>query len=162
MATLDRTPIPERLHRVRLAFRWLTRRPRVTGKAIQTLLGHAVRFMMLKRELLSIPNHLYAFVQHAKDGKRRLWASAAVEAKWIGQLLPLCSADLRKQTSTLLTAWDASLSGIAVCVRETEKTTVEQIGSFRVVCLLRRHRGGLPACCRYGLHQVGLWDVVAV
>ena len=124
------TPIPDRLHRVQLAFKWLSRRPRVTGKAVQRLLGHAVHFMMLKRELLSIPRHLYAFVQQA-NGRCRLWCSAAVEARWIGELLPLCATDLRKQTSALLSASDASLSGIAVCTRTLDEQTVRAIGSYR-------------------------------
>ncbi|CAK9091846.1 Putative surface protein bspA-like (TvBspA-like-625) [Durusdinium trenchii] len=124
------TPIPERLHRVQLAFKWLSRRPRVTGRAVQRLLGHAVHFMMLRRELLSIPHHLYAFVQQA-NGRCRLWCSAAVEARWIGELLPLCATDLRKQTSALLTASDASLSGIAVCTRLADEQSVRTIGSYR-------------------------------
>ena len=124
------TPIPERLHRVQLAFKWLSRRPRVTGRAVQRLLGHAVHFMMLRRELLSIPHHLYAFVQQA-NGRCRLWCSAAVEARWIGELLPLCATDLRKQTSALLTASDASLSGIAVCTRLADEQSVKTIGSYR-------------------------------
>ncbi|CAK9105668.1 unnamed protein product [Durusdinium trenchii] len=124
------TPIPERLHRVQLAFKWLSRRPRVTGRAVQRLLGHAVHFMMLRRELLSIPHHLYAFVQQA-NGRCRLWCSAAVEARWIGELLPLCATDLRKQTSALLTASDASLSGIAVCTRLADEQSVRTLGSYR-------------------------------
>ncbi|CAK9056858.1 unnamed protein product [Durusdinium trenchii] len=124
------TPIPERLHRVQLAFKWLSRRPRVTGRAVQRLLGHAVHFMMLRRELLSIPHHLYAFVQQA-NGRCRLWCSAAVEARWIGELLPLCATDLRKQTSALLTASDASLSGVAVCTRLADEQSVKTIGSYR-------------------------------
>lgn len=125
------TPVPARLHRVQLAFQWLSRRPRVRGKSVQRLLGHAVHFLMLKRELLSVFRHLYDFVTHAHDKKCRLWQGAAVEARWMSCLLTLCAADLRKSFSPLVTASDASLSGIAVCKREARIEDVLQNGAYR-------------------------------
>eukprot|EP00439_Symbiodinium_sp_Y106_P051618 s792_g6.t2 len=65
------SPIPERLQKVILCFKWLSRRPRVTTKSMQKLLGHAVHFMMLRRELLSIPRSLYDFIQRAGCIDRR-------------------------------------------------------------------------------------------
>ena len=35
-------PVPDRLQRVILCFRWLSRRPSVSSKAVQRLVGHAV------------------------------------------------------------------------------------------------------------------------
>ena len=124
-------PVADRLRTVQMAFRWLSRRPRVTGHAIQKLLGHAVHFMLLRRELLSIPRRLYDFVQYAGHSRRRLWAVAAVEARWIGELLSLSTADLRRVPSTQLTSSDASLSGIAVCSKQESITTVIELGSFK-------------------------------
>ena len=57
------TPIPERLQKVRLALNWLARRPWVSGKQVERLLGHCIHFMLLRRELLSIFRSLYDFVQ---------------------------------------------------------------------------------------------------
>ena len=125
------SPVPDRLYRVQLAFRWLSRRPRVSGRAVQRLLGHAVHFMMLKRSLLSIPRRLYDFIQYAGQRKCRLWTGAAVEAKWLATLLPLCSADLRKQLSGTVTASDASLSGIAVCSKNVEIDDIKSMSSVR-------------------------------
>ena len=124
-------PVADPLHTVQLAFKWLSRRPRVTGLAIQKLLGHAVHFMLLRRELLSIPRRLYDFVQYAGQSRRRLWAVAAVEARWIGELLSLSTADLRRVPSTQLTSSDASLSGIAVCSKQESLSTVLALGSFK-------------------------------
>ena len=95
------SPIPERLQKVILCFKWLSRRPRVTTKSMQKLLGHAVHFMMLRRELLSIPRSLYDFIQRAGPlvGKR--------------------------------TASDASLSSIAVCARSALQHEVASIGGVR-------------------------------
>ena len=125
------SPVPARLMRVQLAFKWLSRRPRISGKGVQRLLGHAVHFMMLKRCLLSIPRRLYDFVQYAGHRKCRLWTGAAVEAKWLATLLPLCSADLRKQISSVATASDASLSGIAVCSKQSNIETLLGMSSTR-------------------------------
>lgn len=124
-------PAPDRLHMVQMACKWLSRRPRVTGLSIQKLLGHAVHFMLLRRELLSIPRRLYDFVQYAGNRKCRLWATAAIEARWIGELLTLSVADLRRVPSTLLTSLDASLSGIAVCSKQEDLDIVTSLGSFK-------------------------------
>ena len=123
-------PVPDRLHMVQQAFLWMSRRPRVNGKAVQRLLG-AAHFLMLKRDLLSIFRGLYDFVQLASDRKCRLWVSAARQARWIAHLLPLCRADLRKTFSDTLTASDASLSGIAVCTSQDKHNAVLSMGRVR-------------------------------
>ncbi|CAE7599810.1 kidins220 [Symbiodinium sp. CCMP2592] len=55
------TPIPDKVGRVIAAFKRLSPRPRVTGQAIEKLVGHAVHFMMLRRELLACMRSLYDF-----------------------------------------------------------------------------------------------------
>ena len=124
-------PIPERLHKVRLALDWLARQPWVTGKQVERLIGHCVHFMLLRRELLSIFRAMYDFVHKSYSKKRPLFASAAREAKWASALLGLCSVDLRKDWSGRVTASDASLSGVAVCCRELPRDEVAAIGSQR-------------------------------
>ncbi|CAK8991991.1 unnamed protein product [Durusdinium trenchii] len=124
-------PIPERLHKVRLALDWLARQPWVTGKQVERLIGHCVHFMLLRRELLSIFRAMYDFAHKSYSKKRPLFASAAREAKWASALLGLCSVDLRKDWSGRVTASDASLSGVAVCCRELPRDEVAAIGSQR-------------------------------
>lgn len=136
------SPVPDRLHRVQLALKWLSTRPKVSGKSIQRLVGHAVHFMMLRRELLSILRHLYDFIEYAGDRRCRLWTGAAREARWLSHLLTLCSADLRKQWSSVLTVSDASLSGIAVCSRDDVDNISPNIGSQRESW---RYKGRNPA-----------------
>ncbi|CAE8610344.1 unnamed protein product, partial [Polarella glacialis] len=87
-------PVAEKLQKVIRAFERMSHRPRVTGKAVEKLLGHAVHFMM-RRELLSIFRSLYDFVHSSYSKRQRLWASAAKEASWAASLLLICSADLR-------------------------------------------------------------------
>ena len=92
----------------------LATRPRVTGKAIERILGHAVHLCMLRREVLSMFRCLYDFVHHSHDGRKRLWTTAGQEARWATRL-KLCTADLTRPWDSEITCSDASLSGIAVC-----------------------------------------------
>ena len=127
------TPIPDKLQKVRGAFSWLSRRPRVNGKAIEKLVGHATHFMLLRRELLCIFHATYRFIQecYCYSKRARLWPSVAREAKWACRLLGLCSADLRKTWHDRLTASDASLSGIAVCSRDLPIHEIKDIARYK-------------------------------
>lgn len=122
-------PLPDKLRKVQLCLRWLSRRPKISGKAIEKILGHVVHFTLIRRELLSLFRNLYDFAQAHSSSAHRLWRSAAREARWAAVLLSLCVADLRKEWHTAVTASDASLSGIAVCKRFANLSTVQKIGS---------------------------------
>ena len=121
-------PIADRVAKVIAAFKWLARRPRVTGRVVEKLIGHAVHFMLLRREMLSIFRSSYDFVGASYQHRCRLWKSVAKEAEWAANLLQICSANLKRNWSTVVTASDASLSGIAVCAREATLTEIKRIG----------------------------------
>ena len=123
------TPIPERWDKVLCSFQWLSTRPRVNG--VERLLGHAVHFATLRRELLSIFRALYDFVAKSYNRRQRLWKSAAKEARWAQHLFKLCSVDIKKRWDTVATTSDASLSGVAVCRRELAQGVVQQHGRVR-------------------------------
>ena len=125
------TPVPERLQKVKLALDWLGRRPWVSGKQVERLLGHCIHFMLLRRELLSIFRAMYDFVQKSYHYKSVLFSSAAREARWASSLLGLCSVDLKRTWSEKVTSSDASLSGIAVCTRELPREDVARLGAQR-------------------------------
>ena len=97
------------------AWRWISSRPRISGRALERMLGHLVPFLLLRREFLALPAALYSFAQRMKGRRARLWPSAAQEARWIATLLPLVCSDLRMPWSAQLTMSDASLTGFAVC-----------------------------------------------
>lgn len=124
-------PIPARLQMVIKAFSWLSRRPRVKGRAVEKLIGHAVHFCMLRRDLLSIFRSLYDFIQHSYEHRCRLWASAAKEARWASHLLKLCSVNLRRTWSNDVTSSDASLSGVAVSRRPMDFSTQSSVGGYK-------------------------------
>ena len=134
-------PIPERLDRVLSAFTWLSMEPRVSGKAVERVIGHAVHFCMLRRELLSIFRSLYDFIQHSYWHRTKLWPSAAREARWASHLLKLCSADLTREWSSDTTASDASLSGVAVCRRSMSEADQVRYGTRKEIW---RYKYNLP------------------
>lgn len=125
------TPVPERLSKVCKVFSWMARRPRVSGKSVERLVGHAVHLCLLRRELLSIFRHLYDFIYANYNRRVKLWRGAAQEARWASVLLQLCSVDVKRGWSSDITASDASLSGIAVSRRPLSES--EQIRHGRVV-----------------------------
>ena len=53
---------PRRVGMVRAAFFQLSRRPRLKGRAVEKLLGHAIHLMLPRRDLLSLPRALYDFI----------------------------------------------------------------------------------------------------
>ena len=120
-------PVPEKVGRVIAAFTWLSRRPRVNGRSVEKLLGHAVHFMLLRRELLSCMRSLYDYVQATYRARRRLWKSAAREAGWVASLLKICHADLRRRWDDQVTSSDASLSGMAVSCRLADREQVARL-----------------------------------
>ena len=124
-------PVPHKLAKVQFAFSWLSRRPRVTGKLVQKLIGHAIHFMLVRRELLSLFRNLYDFAYKCEQTPTRLWRSACREARWVSVLLSLCSTNLRTPWCCNVTVSDASLSGIAVCKRDFLHSDVSMIGSQR-------------------------------
>ena len=123
------SPIPERLDKILAAFRFLARRPKISGRSLERLLGHAMHICLLRRELLSIFRSLYDFIYGSYFKRQRLWKSAAREAGWCSCLLKLCTVDMKRPQSSLVTASDASLSGIAVCSRELSLDQQRQISS---------------------------------
>lgn len=124
-------PIPEKVGKVISAFRWLSKRPRTTGKDVEKLIGHAVHFIMLRREMLSVLRALYDFVQSCYHRRCRLWKTAAGESRILANLLCICYADLRRPWSPLVTCSDASLSGIAVSSKQTDTQIVASIARHR-------------------------------
>ena len=89
------SPKPDKCSKLVAAFTWLDLRPRVSGRIVEILIGHAVHIMLLRRETLSALRGLYDFVSSRYDQRQRLWPVAAKEASWLAVLLPLCVSDLR-------------------------------------------------------------------
>lgn len=113
------------------AFKWLSKRPRTTGRAVEKFIRRAIHFMMLRRELLAVMRSLCDFVQSCYRRRCRLWRAAAAESRILANLLCVCYADMRRPWSNLVTCSDASLSGIEVCSRSADIQMVAEIARRR-------------------------------
>lgn len=71
----------KRIWRVRQAFDYLARRPRVSGDGV--LIGHATYLFFFSRGLMCIMRHLYGFAARSGKGRTRLWESEARGAVWV-------------------------------------------------------------------------------
>lgn len=87
---------------------------------------------------------LYDFVSDRYEKRQRIWPRAAIEARWLADLIPVCCADLRRAWSPELTISDASLSGYTVGSRSMSDTQVALLGRqlerLRFRAAGRRHR----------------------
>ena len=124
-------PVPEKRDKVIAALRWLSNRPKVTGKCVERIVGHCIHFFMLKRELLSIFRSVYDFKIANYNKQVRLWRTAADECRWAADLLWICESDLAKEWSGNITVSDACLSGTAVCSLESSSDIARQLGITR-------------------------------
>ena len=76
-----RHPRPEKRDRVVLALRWLSSRPRVTGRVIERVIGHCIHMMMLRREFLSVFRSVYDFKTARYHEPQRLWRPMSADGR---------------------------------------------------------------------------------
>ena len=110
---------------------WLATRPKVSGKAVERIIGHCVHIFMLRREFLSVFRAVYDFKLAHYKHPSRLWRSAAKEFRWAAALLLVCNSNLERPWSDTATASDASLSGTAVSMLRSSSETTQAIGVCR-------------------------------
>ena len=127
----ERGAIPLKRHKLRLVLLWLSTRPKVSGKAIERVVGHAIHLFMLRRAFLSIFRAVYDFKMAHYKHPSRLWRSAAKECRWAAAMLLVCRSDLRMPWSSSATVSDACLSGTAVSMLPSNSIATQQIGKCR-------------------------------
>ena len=133
---------PEKRDKIISVLRWLGSRPRVSGKALERIIGHCIHIMMLRREFLSVFRSVYDFKTATYHRPTKLWRTAADECRWAADLLFICQSELWKPWDNVLTVSDACLSGTAVCSLHTPDGTAHSLGQQRE---LWRYRSVQPA-----------------
>ncbi len=123
-------PTQARVERSRKAFLWLARRPRITGRELERLVGHGVFLSLLNRSSLSIFCHVHNFIGDSYDIRTRLWSSVADECWLFAALLPLISADLSRGWSEVVGAVDACKSGIGISAGILSSETARRCGRW--------------------------------
>ncbi len=98
---------PERSWRVALGLYFLVKRPVLTGRQLERMLGHVTFLFLAKRELLAVFGAAYASVQRNYHRRTKLWRSVARECLTAAVLMPLAKADLRSQWDSKVFMTDA-------------------------------------------------------
>ena len=124
-------PIALKRDKLRLVLLWLATRPKVSGKAVEGIVGHCVRIFMLRREFLSVFRVVYDFKLAHYRHPSRLRRSAAKGFRWAAALLLVCNSNLRRPWSDAATASDASLSGTVVSMLRSSSETTQARGVCR-------------------------------
>ena len=127
-------PIEAKREKLRSTLLWLSTRPRVSGKAVERVIGHCIHMFMLRRELLSIFRLVYGsrlLTIQTSLSIYRLWKFAAQEFQWAAALLLVCYSDLRKPWNPQATVSDACLSGTAVAALQCSPDVVQAVGQCR-------------------------------
>ncbi|CAE8582249.1 unnamed protein product [Polarella glacialis] len=135
-------PQPLKAERLVKGFIYISRRPIMTGRQLEHVMGHCIHQMLLKRELLCIFRTFYDFISQCYDTPVVVWPSVVKEARWAATLLRLCHSNLRRPWDLLVTASNASLTGIAVTSARRELPDVVAVGAMNERW---RYRGKHPS-----------------
>jgi len=117
---------PEKRERLRHVLEWLERRPKISSRQMQIVLGHVVDVFLLRPELLSILCAVYRFAAVVADYPRRVTRGVARECKIIRQLLPLAYATIVENISSEVHMYDACQSGLAAVYCDCEMDRVRE------------------------------------
>jgi hypothetical protein len=139
-------PSWKRLSKIVSACDFMSRRPRVTSKQLERLIGHITYIALLFRPLLSILNSSYGFVQRDYQHPIGLWPSVAREMWLVRCLLPLARCRLSLPVQPTVFACDASLSGMSVCSTVWDANAVSAIARWNERFRFKHcEQGGLGA-----------------
>lgn len=104
-------PTPKRAWRLYLAITEILRKPNMSSKQLEDIIGHHTPLSLLRRPLLAAMRAVYAFAQREYRRPRPLWSSVLRELRWMRSLLPIVVCDQRAKVATRVMASDASLDG---------------------------------------------------
>ena len=120
----------KRLWRLKFAIECVLYRGACTGKVLEILLGHITWAMLIRRECLSILNHIYSFIRDNRHSYLPIPHSVRVELSHVRALLPLFRTSIHRSWSNLVHTSDASPFGLGVCTRIRSHQEVRQLGRF--------------------------------
>ncbi len=93
--------------RLAAALSWMVSGAFVHVETLRALVGVWMFGALLRRELLSIPGHVFAFIERHKTGTHRWWPSARREVKCMATLRPFMRIRFDTPAATTLFATDA-------------------------------------------------------
>lgn len=97
-------------------------RPYITGLQLASVVGKLTWAMLVRRPSLQCLHHSYRFIRVRKNYRSQLWPSVIRELLVAVALLPLLSANLRRDFVDRVVCTDASEIGGAVLSKPSERT----------------------------------------
>ena len=79
----------------------------VSGDEVRVVIGHVTMRCLLRRPLLAVLNHVYAFIDKMKGQKAVLWDSVRSELRIARGLLVFAQIELRRPLATSAMMYDA-------------------------------------------------------
>ena len=110
---------------------------KVSVELVQRLLGHAMVACVINRSGMSVFRRLYDFV-HSGSRSRRLHRHERRECLFFSGILPLLTANLRREWSSTLPSTDASPEGWGICERELSSAAIQKLGKWQERWRFRR------------------------
>jgi len=121
---------PKRAWTLRGALRHAARGGRISGKALERLLGHYVVEGLNQRPALSVLRASYVFIRDCYWTPRPLWDSVCRELLVCASLVPLFSGNFGRPWSPSVLATDASGSGWGIVEAGFDRDEVGKIGRW--------------------------------
>ena len=119
---------PERFHKVRQAIRGILQKKRVTGQALEVVIGHATFCALNNRMLLSIFHTCYKYIQRHYFTADFLWDSVCTELRAFAGLMIFLRSDWWRPWNNLVCCSDASTTGYGVCTSFWSREDVAAVG----------------------------------
>ncbi|CAK0891104.1 unnamed protein product [Prorocentrum cordatum] len=113
---------------IRQALNGLLRRRRLTGWAVEVLVGHCTFAGLLSRGTLSVFHAVYAFMRKSYAEPSVLWHEARKELETFRGLLIFLESDWALQWNDLVVATDSSLEAGAVATTRWPRSLVAEVG----------------------------------
>ena len=130
---------PVRPGRLWAAVQHLLRRRKVSGRAVEVIMGHFTYAFLLNRGLLSVFGATFKFIRSAYVEVEKLWPSVRSELSNAVALLPLAAVCLDRAWDSDVRATDAAPHGLGVCKSAWASRSVVEVG--RVAKRWRYHMG---------------------
>ncbi|CAK0879805.1 unnamed protein product, partial [Prorocentrum cordatum] len=125
------TLAPRRFWKLCMGLGYLVqRRPRVTSRDVEHVIGHCTFAALCRRESLSCFSAVYSFVQQNYQRAMPLWASARREFRIFRGLLVTLVSDLDAEWSTKVVMTDACETGHASVEGEWDLSEVQSAGRW--------------------------------
>ena len=118
----------KRVWRLRLGIEFALRLKKITGKEIESIVGHYTWCTLVRCPGLAVPHACYSFLRSAGSVPTGPWPSVLCELRWMVAVLPLLISETWLPWSGQLYASDAAPSGYGVCVKRVEPRLAAHIG----------------------------------